>query len=41
MTSKMDFPPWSLMTIATLDGFNDMNSTEVFRWQRDGFEVCG
>jgi putative transposase len=38
---SLDFPPWSLMIIATLDGFNDMDSTEVFRWQRDGFEVCG
>jgi hypothetical protein len=42
-TSKkaVDFPPWSLTIIATLDGFNDMDSVEVFRWQRDGLEVYG
>ena len=33
--------PWFLTIIATLDGFNDMDSVEVFRWDRDGFEVCG
>ena len=27
------------MVIATLDGFNDMDSVEVFRWQQDEFEV--
>jgi hypothetical protein len=39
--SLLDFPPWSLTIIATLDGFNDMDSVEVFRWQRDGLEVYG
>ena len=33
--------PWSLTIIATPDGFNYMDSVEVFRWQRDGFAVCG
>ncbi len=32
---------WSLTIIATLDGFNDMDSVEVFRWQRDGPEAYG
>ncbi len=32
---------WSLTIIATLNGFNDMDSAEVFRWQRDEFEACG
>jgi hypothetical protein len=39
--AELDFPPWSLTIIATLDGFNDMDSVEVFRWQRDGLEVYG
>ena len=38
---RMDFPSWFLTVIATLDGFNDMDSVEVFRWQRDEFEECG
>ena len=41
MRIYLDFPPWSLAVIATLDGFNYMDSVEVFRWQRDGFEVYG
>ena len=36
----MGLPPWFLTVIATLGGFNDMDSVEVFRWQRDGFEGC-
>ena len=32
---------WFLTVIATLGEFNDMDSVEVFRWQRDEFEVCG
>ena len=36
----MDFPPWSLTVIATLEEFNDMDSMEVLLWQ-NGFEGCG
>ena len=36
----LDFPPWSLAVIATLEEFNDMNSMEVLLWQNE-FEGCG
>jgi hypothetical protein len=29
------------MVIATLEEFNDMNSEEVSRWRRSGFEAYG
>ena len=38
---RVDLTPCSLTIIATLEEFNDMDSVEVSRWQRDGFEVCG
>jgi hypothetical protein len=38
---RMMFRAWFPTIIATLDGFNGMDSVEVFRWQRDGFEECG
>ena len=37
----LDFPPCSLMVIATLEEFNDMNSVEVLRCQRSEYEECG
>ena len=39
--TSLDFPPWSLMVIATLEEFNDMNSMEVVRCQRSEYEECG
>jgi hypothetical protein len=36
----MDFPPWSLTVIATLEEFNDMDSMEVLLWQNE-FEGYG